>query len=173
MSENDIQEPIRVANTILKGVGVKLVIAQENHIADSVMLNDVNDYRARFNLWESQIIPHIGAIDLLEMPLTTDEVTPGFFIGGVASGLCRYPKNAAIASVFLSPGSLDGKSRTYHNGVTIAHEIGHLLGASHDSSPRSVMASNALASIGDPPRRFRFKAKSKQEIRKCLKEKEL
>ena len=168
MSFSDIQEPIRVANTILKGVGVRLVIVQEASIADTVMLNDVNDYQARFNLFESRITPHIGSIDLLDMPLTTDEVTPGFFIGGVASGLCRYPKTVAIASVFLSPGSLDGKSRTYHNGVTIAHEIGHLLGANHDSSPRSVMASNALASIGDPPRRVRFNAKAKGEIRKCL-----
>lgn len=168
MSFSDIQEPIRVANTILKGVGVRLVIVQEASIADTVMLNDVNDYQARFNLYESKITPHIGSIDLLDMPLTTDEVTPGFFIGGVASGLCRYPKNAAIASVFLSPGGVDGKSRVYHNGVTIAHEIGHLLGANHDSSPRSVMASNALASIGDPPRRVRFNAKAKGEIRKCL-----
>lgn len=93
-------------------------------------------------------------------PLHLDGITQ---FGGKSSGICRYPHAQAVA--YGSGGRVNdaGEPRIYKSAVIAAHEIGHLLGATH-TQHMSIMHSGAAGEEFD----LSFSGESIREIGGCL-----
>jgi len=63
------------------------------------------------------------------------------------------------------PERLTGESREYQSAIVAAHEIGHLVGASHNASEQSVMHEDAIRV--STQRRLSFTAQDVREIKNC------
>lgn len=84
------------------------------------------------------------------------------FVAGYASGICKK-RGVSYSNVTML--SSFGEPREYVSIVATSHEIGHLLGASHTSTP-SIMHMDAgyLAKS----RRLGLAPESRAQIRRCL-----
>lgn len=107
-----------------------------------------------------------GRIQLVLTPPIT-----GPYTGGVSYPTpCAFEvgdKGVVVANI--SPG-YNGLDRTRHAQVVIIHELGHLLGASHDSSaPVSIMHDAPLPFVDSNKLVWEFNSWSRDEIRRCIK----
>lgn len=88
-----------------------------------------------------------------------------WYSGGYADATCAGP-GARIAIAGATPRSPLGADRLWATPISIAHELGHLVGAEHDDAGCSTMHPAALACYRGEP--LRFSARSVAEVRACL-----
>lgn len=87
-------------------------------------------------------------------------------VAGRACGICSYRKTLACAhSNAVNERSLNREHPEEFNKIAMAHEIGHLLGATHVDSAPNIMHSSALQFAGDS---VSFLSRTIEQIKGCL-----
>jgi hypothetical protein len=82
-------------------------------------------------------------------------------------GLAHVGLNRGFSWSFVTPKNQDSEDRSQWALVTIAHELGHMLGAYHDESEWSIMSTVALGRLAeDPNQTLSFTKRSIKEIRR-------
>lgn len=97
-------------------------------------------------------------------PITNDA---GRYIAGYASSQCYKLDKRPTAYAAVEEQNNIGDDRRRHSLVVIKHELGHLLGATHDDQGISVMHYNPLPLV-EQSTDLRFSIKSIKEIYKCI-----
>lgn len=100
------------------------------------------------------------------------EPVNGTHTGGVASpSPCSWEVgDYPVVIANITPRNILGQDRTRHAQVTVIHEIGHVIGASHDSSsPVSIMHDAPLQFVDANKLVWEFNSWSRDEIRRCTK----
>ena len=93
-----------------------------------------------------------------------------FFIAGYASGICPMKfHRLGVAYVAATSFSEVGLPRFMHSLFAVMHELGHLVGASHDDAlPPSVMNHDIGKFLLSGLTNLQFSARSVGEIQACL-----
>lgn len=88
-----------------------------------------------------------------------------WYLGGYADDTCARP-NERHAIAGLTWANPFGAARGPYTPIPIAHELGHLIGAEHDSAGCSLMHPAAMACFTGQT--LRFSEQSKAQIEQCL-----
>jgi hypothetical protein len=87
------------------------------------------------------------------------------YIGGAARGnACSRHVSRRVAWAALTPANAAGESRINASGITMAHELGHVFGATH-ASDVSIMSTNAI--VLSYTNNLSFSAQSISEMSRC------
>jgi len=116
-----LKKPIRI-----RVVGVKVV-------GDDLKLNKFSDYIPRLRKWHShlvktKLIPNDKTPELMLLPPVYDRGLD--YGGGVASG-CGVDSTFGVAYAVIRERNIQGDARQLTSVTSVAHELGHVLGAEH------------------------------------------
>lgn len=89
------------------------------------------------------------------------------WLAGYASGVGSYRRFFGVGYSAAELVNQDGQQRLYHSQVCLSHELGHLLGAGHDSTNSNIMHPDAMAFASENT--LFFNELAAQEINSVLK----
>lgn len=144
-------------------VGVDIRLRSVKVVPNTGPTVNLSNWNKQFWYWARWAYSHgykRKGLTYVMIPPFYDNGVP--YIGGQAEGVCS-PRGYAVGNAEMV--NHLGLDRFYHSATIMAHEIGHLLGASH-TSEQSIMNVGALSYI--PVTSLSFSPSSGGKIRRCL-----
>ncbi len=170
LTEKQIKRVVKFADELLQTVGVKLKVFSYNNLDFPP-----DPYQEPFQMsgaYRSAYQKRFSAAASLAAHLLIPPIIVGRykFFGGVGGCVCCAEGNrVSCSSAFLSETVSSPKvvDKLFSCGVIMAHEVGHVIGLSHDDSKLNIMSSYVNMIGGH--RGLTFLKGSKKIVKECLK----